>query len=115
MGQPDRRAPAKLARGLMARGMTRGETARYFREQYQVSAARTALAMRAAAHAQAAISLLPEDEVSLYIGIPFCPSRCAYCSFVSHSIEKSARSSRRIWRRCAGSWRRPGGCWTKTA
>lgn len=82
--------PAKLARGLMARGMTRGETARYFREQYQVSAARTALAMRAAAHAQAAIGLLPEDEVSLYIGIPFCPSRCAYCSFVSHSIEKSA-------------------------
>ena len=46
----------------MARGMTRGETARYFREQYQVSAARTALAMRAAAHAQAAIGLLPEDE-----------------------------------------------------
>lgn len=82
--------PAKLARGLMARGMTRGEAAQYFREQYQVSAARTALTMRAAAYAQAAIDLLPDDEVSLYIGIPFCPSRCAYCSFVSHSIEKSA-------------------------
>lgn len=82
--------PAKLARGLMARGRSRGETAQYFREQYQVSAARTALTMRAAAHAQAAIDLLPDDEVSLYIGIPFCPSRCAYCSFVSHSVEKSA-------------------------
>ncbi len=82
--------PAKLARGLMSRGKSRGQAAQYFREQYQVSAARTALAMRAAAYAQAALEELPTDEVSLYIGIPFCPSRCAYCSFVSHSIEKSA-------------------------
>lgn len=82
--------PAKLARSLMARGMTRGQAAQYFRDTYQVSAARTALAMRAAAYAQAAQETLPADEVSLYIGIPFCPSRCAYCSFVSHSVEKSA-------------------------
>ena len=82
--------PAKLARSLMARGKTRGEAAQYFREQYRVSAARTALTMRAAAYAQAAMERLPDDEVSLYIGVPFCPSRCAYCSFVSHSIEKSA-------------------------
>ena len=32
--------------------------------------------------------LLPED-ISLYVGIPFCPTRCAYCSFVSNSVEKS--------------------------
>ena len=30
--------------------------------------------------------LRPED-ISLYIGIPFCPTRCAYCSFVSQSVE----------------------------
>ena len=82
--------PAKLARGLMARGLTRGQTAQRFRERYGVTAERTALTMRAAAFAQAALERLPENEVSLYIGIPFCPSRCAYCSFVSHSIEKSA-------------------------
>lgn len=29
------------------------------------------------------------DSFSLYISIPFCPSRCLYCSFVSHSIEKT--------------------------
>lgn len=28
------------------------------------------------------------DQVSLYIAIPFCPSRCLYCSFISHSTEK---------------------------
>ena len=29
------------------------------------------------------------QDVSLYISIPFCPSRCLYCSFVSHSVEKT--------------------------
>lgn len=82
--------PAKLARGLMDRGLTRAEAAVQFREKFGVSAERTALTMRAAAYAQNTIELLPENSVSLYIGIPFCPSRCAYCSFVSQSIEKSA-------------------------
>lgn len=81
--------PAKLARGMMARGKTRGETAQYFREKYQVTAERAALAMRVSAYAQAALHTLPRNSVSLYIGIPFCPSRCAYCSFVSQTTEKS--------------------------
>ena len=37
---------------------------------------------------RAKADLRPED-ISLYIGIPFCPTRCAYCSFVSQSVEKS--------------------------
>ena len=32
----------------------------------------------------------PNKDISLYISIPFCVSRCSYCSFVSHSIEKAA-------------------------
>lgn len=36
---------------------------------------------------QAAQLLRPQD-VSVYVGIPFCPTRCAYCSFVSSSIER---------------------------
>ena len=38
----------------------------------------------------AAASLQPQD-VCLYVGIPFCPTRCAYCSFVSQSVEKSMK------------------------
>ena len=34
---------------------------------------------------------MAKDTVSLYISIPFCPSRCAYCSFVSQSVEKSMK------------------------
>lgn len=82
--------PAKLVRSLLHRGMTRGQVAEQFRDRYFVSPARTALAVRCAAYAEQALDGLGEDEVSLYVGIPFCPSRCAYCSFVSSSIEKSA-------------------------
>ena len=35
------------------------------------------------------ISLSKDNSFSLYISIPFCPSRCSYCSFVSHSIENA--------------------------
>lgn len=37
-----------------------------------------------------ALAAIPKNSYSLYISIPFCPSRCSYCSFVSHSTEKSA-------------------------
>jgi oxygen-independent coproporphyrinogen-3 oxidase len=32
-----------------------------------------------------------QGDVCLYVGIPFCPTRCAYCSFVSQSVEKSMK------------------------
>ena len=32
-----------------------------------------------------------DNSFSLYVSIPFCPTRCAYCSFVSHSIEKAGK------------------------
>ena len=36
-------------------------------------------------------SLSRPDSFSLYISIPFCPTRCSYCSFVSHSIEMAKK------------------------
>ena len=82
--------PAKLARRMMERGMGRGEAAVRLRDHYGVSQTRTALTMRAAAHAQDVLEKLAPRDISLYIGVPFCPSRCSYCSFVSHSVERYA-------------------------
>ncbi|MDR0818562.1 MAG: coproporphyrinogen dehydrogenase HemZ [Oscillospiraceae bacterium] len=58
---------------------------------YYVSAERAELCRVAADYALAAKAALSADDVMLYVGIPFCPTRCAYCSFVSSSVEKSLK------------------------
>lgn len=62
------------------------EAKRYFQEDLLVSEAKTALAASVAKEENGVIALSRPDSFSLYISIPFCPSRCSYCSFVSHSI-----------------------------
>ena len=81
--------PAKLVRSMMEEGMTAAQADRVLRETYCVSPARRRLALESAAAGLKAKNELRPEEISLYIGIPFCPTRCAYCSFVSASVEKS--------------------------
>lgn len=83
--------PAKLASRALESGMTEAETRNLFRETYFVSPSRTELALDAARAGLAAKASLKPDEISLYIGIPFCPSRCAYCSFVSADVKKALK------------------------
>ena len=81
--------PAKLAAGYLEQGMTPRQVDRLLRDTYCVSQTRRELCIEAAqAGLKAKAELHPED-ISLYIGIPFCPTRCAYCSFVSQAVEKS--------------------------
>ena len=47
------------------------------------------MALETGAMALTAARKLGPKDIAVYIGIPFCPTRCAYCSFVSHSVEKS--------------------------
>lgn len=51
--------------------------------------ARADLVVRTAHATLRAMESLGSKDVCLYVGIPFCPTRCAYCSFVSQSVEKS--------------------------
>lgn len=81
--------PAKLARGMIERGMGRGEAAARLREHFHVAPDRAALTIRAAATALALDRTIGPDDISLYVGIPFCPSRCYYCSFVSAATAQS--------------------------
>ena len=82
--------PAKLMRGLLEEGLTEREALTRFRHSYDVSAERAALCLDAAKAGLAAEADLGKKDICLYVGIPFCPSRCAYCSFVSQSVERTA-------------------------
>ena len=58
----------------------------YFKNRFFVDEKKTALALSVAKAEREIIKNSPENSFSLYISIPFCPTRCSYCSFVSHSI-----------------------------
>ena len=81
--------PAKLMRNLLAEGLGEKAAARRFMELYDVSPTRAALCLSAARAAAAADAALGARDICLYVGVPFCPTRCAYCSFVSQSVERA--------------------------
>lgn len=58
----------------------------YFTENLYVSAKKAELALEIAKAQRHITALSKPNSISLYISIPFCPSRCSYCSFVSHSV-----------------------------
>ncbi|MDD7218954.1 MAG: coproporphyrinogen dehydrogenase HemZ [Clostridia bacterium] len=80
--------PAKLAMGMIESGMSNVETAREMREKYLVSPEKTALAVTIANRERKILENIDyENGYSLYIGIPFCPSICLYCSFSSYPLK----------------------------
>ena len=80
--------PTKLSTKHLLQGGTEASADKLLRDVYFVTAPRRALALDCSGAAVAAYGQTAPGDVSLYIGIPFCPTRCAYCSFVSRSIGK---------------------------
>ena len=82
--------PVKLMRRLVKEKGFK-ETSEYFKSVFKVSDEKTNLCCQTMLNEQKIIDLSRFNSFSLYVSIPFCPSRCAYCSFVSQSIEKAAK------------------------
>lgn len=80
--------PAKLPTKWMRRGVTPSAARALLIDLYQLSPARADLTMTCAQESLKASASLAPDEVSLYVGIPFCPSRCLYCSFISAAVNQ---------------------------
>ena len=80
--------PTKLTTRALLEGRTPTEAERLLRTRYHVSPERSRLCVEASEATVQAAQLLRPQDVSVYVGIPFCPTRCAYCSFVSSSIER---------------------------
>ena len=81
--------PVKLPIRSILSGKTARQAERELRKEYHVSPPRAALAVECA---QAALNIqknLQRNELALYLGVPFCPTRCAYCSFISANVNGS--------------------------
>ncbi len=81
--------PDKPVTWALAEGKSPDQARRYLETEYFVTPERSALALETGAAALTAARRLGPRDIDVYVGIPFCPTRCAYCSFVSHSVERS--------------------------
>ena len=80
--------PTKLTTRCLMAGFSDEETIREMENTYFVTPRRAKLALDCSKATVEAAAKLDPNDVSLYVGIPFCPTRCAYCSFVSRTIGK---------------------------
>lgn len=82
--------PAKLMRKYINTvGKEKAED--IFTSFLEVSEDKMLLASGVAEYENTCISMSGRNSYSLYVSIPFCPTRCSYCSFVSHSIDKAKK------------------------
>lgn len=80
--------PAKVAGNLLKSGNGILKTKRIMRDEYFLNPQKAALAVAVASNEMKLLKKQPSDAASLYISVPFCPSRCAYCSFVSYTTPR---------------------------
>ena len=80
--------PTKITTKHLWEGGTNASARKLMAKEYFVTPERIDLALDCSTATVRAKKLLTDKDISLYIGIPFCPTRCAYCSFVSRSIGK---------------------------
>lgn len=82
--------PVKLLRRL-AEESSEEQAVKKFEKDFFVSNEKIALSRETEHNERKILELSKPESFSLYVGIPFCPSRCSYCSFVMASIERAEK------------------------
>ncbi|MGM9624400.1 MAG: hypothetical protein ACI3XM_01710, partial [Eubacteriales bacterium] len=80
--------PAKLASEYLRKGLTPEQVRVVLHDEMLVNPKKAALAVDVAVFEKKLSDATTPDTCSVYISIPFCPSRCAYCSFVSYATPR---------------------------
>ena len=80
--------PSKVATELLSQGISKTRVKKILNSEYFVIPKKAALATDVALCEQRIIGVPGKKDCSVYISIPFCPSRCSYCSFVSYTSGK---------------------------
>ena len=83
--------PAKYVRELKEEGKSKEEISKILKDVFDVSSRKILLAQKVSENEEKILKKVKKNSVSLYIGIPFCPSRCLYCSFVSTDVKFSGK------------------------
>lgn len=84
--------PTKIVFELIERyGFDEAIIRRHLRDTYRISHEKIDLMMEIATYEWPILKQNTEDQINIYIGIPFCPTRCLYCSFTSYPIDKWER------------------------
>ena len=83
--------PTKLVHEALRQGWDDQKIDRYLEESYKVSPNKRILMREVAKKEIAVLEKNQPEEVSVYIGIPFCPTRCVYCSFTAYSLEQKQK------------------------
>jgi oxygen-independent coproporphyrinogen-3 oxidase len=79
--------PVRRVNDLINAGKSEAEIKSLLKTRYLLSDEKFALILSIAKYQQQFLRPFEKRAFSLYVGIPFCPSRCSYCSFVSHSVK----------------------------
>ena len=78
--------PTKISTKHILEGGTPKSAEKLLEKVYYVTPERRKLAVDCSVSTVNATKLLEKSDISLYVGIPFCPTRCSYCSFVSRTV-----------------------------
>ena len=80
--------PSKVAMEYLKKGHTKAQTRKLLSSNYMVLPKKASLAIDVARREQKLIGTPDLRDCSVYISIPFCPTRCSYCSFVSYTSKR---------------------------
>ncbi|MBQ6552116.1 MAG: coproporphyrinogen dehydrogenase HemZ [Clostridia bacterium] len=83
--------PAKIATDILLAGGSEEDAYRHYVDDLKVFPEKARSCVAVASEQKDLLARDNEKRCNLYVSIPFCPSRCNYCSFVSHSIERAGK------------------------
>lgn len=83
--------PVNLLRKFSERSGSIAQAKDEFRQIWQVTEEKTQLAAEILAVQQPILDAAPKNGVGIYLSVPFCPTRCKYCSFVSNSVAQMGK------------------------
>jgi len=83
--------PTKIMHSLLNEGLEEASAVKFIQEKYSVSAEKARLLAEVVDVQQGLLKSRNINDVSIYISIPFCPTRCHYCSFAAHPMDKYSK------------------------